>query len=141
MDCFASRAMTAGDRGPNDFGRHCEEPTGRAKARPMTGSATKQSISPQKESKKDGLLRFARNDGARNDGGRPGGQMTLAVIARSEATKQSISPQKESKKDGLLRFARNDGGRPGSQMTLAVIARSVATKQSISPQKESKKDE
>jgi hypothetical protein len=25
--------------------------------------ATKQSISPQKESKKDGLLRFARNDG------------------------------------------------------------------------------
>jgi hypothetical protein len=66
--------------------------------------ATKQSISPQKESKKDGLLRFARNDG-----GRPGGQMTLAVIARSEATKQSISPQKESKKDGLLRFACNDG--------------------------------
>jgi hypothetical protein len=67
--------------------------------------ATKQSISPQKESKKDGLLRFACNDG-----GRPGGQMTLAaVIARSEATKQSISPQKESKKDGLLRFACNDG--------------------------------
>jgi hypothetical protein len=24
--------------------RHCEEPTGRANARPMTGSATKQSI-------------------------------------------------------------------------------------------------
>src|SRR6266481_5076911 len=26
--------------------RHCEEPTGRANARPMTGSATKQSILP-----------------------------------------------------------------------------------------------
>jgi hypothetical protein len=26
-----------------DTGRHCEEPTGRASARPMTGSATKQS--------------------------------------------------------------------------------------------------
>jgi hypothetical protein len=26
------------------FHRHCEEPTGRANARPMTGSATKQSI-------------------------------------------------------------------------------------------------
>src|SRR5207244_11735812 len=29
--------------------RHCEESTGRANARPMTGSATKQSISPCKE--------------------------------------------------------------------------------------------
>src|SRR5260370_39989440 len=28
----------------NSQGRHCEEPTGRANARPMTGSATKQSI-------------------------------------------------------------------------------------------------
>ena len=28
----------------NVFRRHCEEPTGRANARPMTGSATKQSI-------------------------------------------------------------------------------------------------
>jgi hypothetical protein len=39
--------------------RHCEEPTGRANARPMTGSATKQSslaLLPH------GLLRFARND-------------------------------------------------------------------------------
>src|SRR5258707_4383135 len=27
--------------------RHCEEPTGRANARPMTGSATKQSIHPR----------------------------------------------------------------------------------------------
>ena len=39
--------------------RHCE-PTGRANARPMTGSA-KQSIKPQR---KNGLLRCARNDGA-----------------------------------------------------------------------------
>src|ERR1700681_4728363 len=40
--------------------RHCEEPTGRANARPMAGSATKQSIlgSPL-----DGLLRFVRNNG------------------------------------------------------------------------------
>jgi hypothetical protein len=28
------------------IGRHCEEPTGRRKRRPMTGSATKQSILP-----------------------------------------------------------------------------------------------
>src|SRR5580692_4220325 len=40
--------------------RHCEEPTGRANARPMTGSATKQSIL---SSRLDGLLRCARNDG------------------------------------------------------------------------------
>jgi hypothetical protein len=39
------------------YHRHCE-PTGRANARPMTGSA-KQSIAPQK---KNGLLRCARND-------------------------------------------------------------------------------
>jgi hypothetical protein len=41
--------------------RHCEEPTGRANAHPMTGSATNQSIrSPVPDS---GLLRVARNDG------------------------------------------------------------------------------
>jgi len=40
--------------------RHCEEPTGRANARPMTGSATKQSIFHC--CTKAGLLRFARND-------------------------------------------------------------------------------
>jgi hypothetical protein len=39
--------------------RHCEEPTGRANARPTTGSATKQS---RLSSPPDGLLRFARND-------------------------------------------------------------------------------
>src|SRR5260370_28521238 len=39
--------------------RHCEEPTGRANARPMTGSATKQSILSLRL---HGLLRFARND-------------------------------------------------------------------------------
>ena len=43
--------------------RHCEEPTGRANARPMTGSATKQSMLSRG---KDGLLRFARNDVERN---------------------------------------------------------------------------
>src|SRR5258708_15236984 len=42
--------------------RHGEEPTGRANARPMTGSATKQSILSLR---RDGLLRFARNDGER----------------------------------------------------------------------------
>jgi hypothetical protein len=44
------------------FIRHCEEPTGRANARPMTGSATKQS-SFLVAAKQAGLLRFARNDG------------------------------------------------------------------------------
>jgi hypothetical protein len=39
--------------------RHCEEPTGRANARPMTGPATKQSTLSLR---RDGLLRFARND-------------------------------------------------------------------------------
>ena len=39
--------------------RHCEEPTGRANARPMTGSATKQSTL---SCLRHGLLRFARND-------------------------------------------------------------------------------
>src|SRR6202035_4985856 len=41
--------------------RHCEEPTGRANARPMTGSATKQSI---RQRARYGLLRRAapRND-------------------------------------------------------------------------------
>jgi hypothetical protein len=38
---------------------HCEELTGRANARPMTGSAAKQS-SPRQA--RCGLLRFARND-------------------------------------------------------------------------------
>src|SRR5580692_3024670 len=40
--------------------RHCEEPTGRANARPMINSATKQSTLALLP---DGLLRFARNDG------------------------------------------------------------------------------
>jgi hypothetical protein len=44
--------------------RHCEEPTGRANARPMTGSATKQSSSASHS----GLLHFARNDGLNVDG-------------------------------------------------------------------------
>src|SRR6185437_14630110 len=39
--------------------RHCEEPTGRANARPMTGSATKQSRAARGT---PGLLRYARND-------------------------------------------------------------------------------
>jgi hypothetical protein len=42
--------------------RHCEEPTGRANARLMTGSATKQSIAGVRSS---GLLRFAGNDGSK----------------------------------------------------------------------------
>jgi hypothetical protein len=55
------------DRGRDDVGsiafarnRHCEEPTGRANARPMTGSATRQSISQARA----GLLRrlAPRND-------------------------------------------------------------------------------
>jgi hypothetical protein len=33
-------------RAVSDWNRDCEEPTGRANARPMTGSATKQSILP-----------------------------------------------------------------------------------------------
>ena len=45
--------------------RHCEEPTGRANARPMTGSATKQSILSLHGY---GLLRFARNDGSKRLG-------------------------------------------------------------------------
>jgi hypothetical protein len=51
LDRPPSRAMTAGSvarietvmRAVSDWNRHCEEPTGRANARPMTGSATKQS--------------------------------------------------------------------------------------------------
>jgi hypothetical protein len=42
--------------------RHCVAPAGRANARPMKGSATKQSI--LFFARRDGLLRSARNDGA-----------------------------------------------------------------------------
>ena len=44
------RRQDGGVRDTVDFHnglRHCEEPTGRANARPMTGSATKQSIFPR----------------------------------------------------------------------------------------------
>ena len=44
--------------------RHREEPTGRANARPMTGSATKQSIYPRAE-------HFARNDGEKAEEAAP----------------------------------------------------------------------
>ena len=53
-----TRAHTASREGELASCRHCEEPTGRANARPKTGSATKQSILPFK----NGLLRLARND-------------------------------------------------------------------------------
>jgi hypothetical protein len=48
-----------GEAEPGTSPRHCEEPTGRANARPMTGSATKQSSF---SFSKRGLLCFARND-------------------------------------------------------------------------------
>src|SRR6266705_4925730 len=81
MDCFAALAMTVSGRW-HSKARHTRSrhrpPTGRASARPMTGSAkqsiaraviaseAKQSILPQR---KNGLLRCARNDveEARND--------------------------------------------------------------------------
>src|SRR5258708_6309945 len=50
---------------------------------------------------RDGLLRFARNDG---EGCLP---TRYSVIARSEATKQSILSFRGG--NGLLRRARNDG--------------------------------
>src|SRR5438045_621611 len=55
--------------------RHCEEPTGRANARPMTGSATKQSTLP---SRPDGLLRSARNDDGEKACARGPGRMEAA---------------------------------------------------------------
>jgi hypothetical protein len=55
------------------IGRHCEEPTGRADARPMTGSVTKQSILFLVWH--DGLLRFARNDGFSQRRSPPGGTL------------------------------------------------------------------
>jgi hypothetical protein len=51
-ECFATAALfktlfgLGGGMLRNHRSRHCEEPTGRANARPMTGSATKQSILP-----------------------------------------------------------------------------------------------
>ena len=65
--CFSGRRLHAqlGRSAPRERGgvsqRHCEEPTGRANARPTTGSATKQSIFLLCD--QTGLLRFARNDG------------------------------------------------------------------------------
>jgi hypothetical protein len=53
---FAALAVVVSREGDDSCGRgalhqrHCEEPTDRANARPMTGSATKQSIAQQKES-------------------------------------------------------------------------------------------
>jgi len=69
--------------------RHCEEPTGRANARPMTGSATKQSLFRRRH----GLLRFARNDGrgARRKPLKPlragtSGDSGVLVVARVRST-------------------------------------------------------
>src|SRR6266403_1687303 len=88
--------------------RHCE-PTGRANARPMTGSA-KQSILPSKERVDCFVASAPRNDGRPASRSRRGN--LLNVIA-SEA-KQSILPSKEEaihlaeqRKSGLLRRLRS----------------------------------
>ena len=108
--------------------RHCEEPTGRANARPMAGSATKQSILS---------LRGAMDCFA-----------SLAITASKRATPQSSSPGFtgrssipeasviEPRSRGVLdtplargMTAVGGGEHPG----FCVIARSEATKQSILP--------
>jgi hypothetical protein len=47
--CPGMGAVLSTSSNSQTLNRHCEEPTGRANARPMTGSATKQSISRRKE--------------------------------------------------------------------------------------------
>jgi hypothetical protein len=67
---MSAAAATAGVIAGGRHSRYCEELTGRANARPMTGSATKQSISPVP---RNGLLRFARNDEYHDSAGRTAG--------------------------------------------------------------------
>ena len=140
MDCFASLAMTVSGRwhstARHTLSRH-RQPTGRANARPMTGSA-KQSIAPRRHcerseaihlaaQRKNGLLRCARNDGLRAmaQHGTPHPQSSSPAnrsreCAPDDRLREAIHrPRRHCerseaihlatvRKHGLLRCARND---------------------------------
>jgi len=140
------RPQRSGGRGGGDLSRYCE-PTGRANARPMTGSAM-QSMARHRKIE-DGLLRrFAsRNDDA--DSCAP--SSSLRALAKQSTArlrkiedgllrrfaprnddadscapssslralaKQSMARHRQIE-DGLLRFARNDGKIRGGDPTHA----------------------
>src|SRR5258705_13782561 len=89
--------------------RHCEEPTGRAKARPMTGSATKQPIpSPRR----DGLLASLA--------------MTAPIFKHERAFSQREAPEL-CKKISALRNQRAQG-MPGAQCARSLVCKKTNTR-------------
>src|SRR5258705_2844824 len=89
--------------------RHCEEPTGRANARPMTGSATKQPIpSPRR----DGLLASLA--------------MTAHIVKHEHAFSQREAPE-QCKKISALRNQRAQG-MPGAQCARSLVCKKTNTR-------------